>query len=63
MGSPVPADVPPLVQVTPKVAGRFALAVVLFGAGMHYLVSGRKEADFGKMVAGALLALASLAFL
>lgn len=63
MGGSAPSDVPPILSVTPKTVGRFALAVVLFGAAMHYLVSGRKEANLGKMIAGALLALASLAVL
>ena len=63
MDSSAPSDISPFINVTPKVAGRFALAVVLFCAAMHYLVSGRKEASFGKMITGALLALASLACL
>ena len=51
------------VKLTPQYAAKFAVAVVLFGAGMHYLVSGRKEADLGRMITGAVLALASMLFL
>lgn len=61
-GSPV-SDVSPAIALTPKTVGRFALAIVLFGAAMHYLVSGRKEANVSKMITGALLALASIACL
>jgi hypothetical protein len=53
----------PVIAMTPQRALRFAAAFTLLGAAMHYLVSGRKEADFGKMVTGAVLALASLLFL
>ena len=63
MDSSVASDVEPLFNMTPKTVSRFALAVVLFGAAMHYLVSGRKEASLGKMMTGAILALASLACL
>jgi len=52
-----------VVAMTPQRALKFSVAFTLFGAAMHYLVSGRKEADFGKMITGALLALASLLFL
>jgi hypothetical protein len=51
------------VRFTPQYAVKFAIAIVLFGAGMHYLVSGRKEADLGRMITGAILALASMLFL
>jgi len=47
-------------RLTPKTMVKFALAVALFGAGMHYLVAGRKEANFSKMLTGALLVLACL---
>ncbi len=50
----------PFGNLTPRVAARFALSVALFGAAMHYLVAGRKEADLGKMAAGAVLALLSV---
>jgi len=53
----------PLVRLTANTILRFAMATVLFGAAMHYLVSGRKEASMGKMFTGALLVLASLLFL
>lgn len=53
----------PTIQLTPKYALKWAAALTLFGAGMHYLASGRKDADFGKIVTGAILTLASLAFL
>lgn len=56
------ADAMPF-HITPATIGRFTLAVVLFGASMHYLVSGRKEASLNKMFVGALLALASIACL
>jgi hypothetical protein len=52
-----------VISMTPKRALRFSAAVTLFGASMHYLVSGRKEADINKMITGAVLALASLLFL
>jgi hypothetical protein len=52
-----------VISMTPKRALRFSAAFTLFGASMHYLVSGRKEADVGKMITGAVLALASLLFL
>jgi hypothetical protein len=58
-----PAGAKLAVSMTPQRALRFSVAFTLFGASMHYLVSGRKEADFGKMITGALLALASLLFL
>ena len=57
------SEIEPIVSVSTKTAGRFALAVMLFGAAMHYLVSGRKEANLNKMITGALLALASIACL
>lgn len=53
----------PDVYMTPQRALRFSLAFTLFGASLHYLVTGRKEANFGKMLTGAVLALASLLFL
>ena len=57
-----PAE-PVFQQLNPNRSVKLAIAIALFSAAMHYLVSGRKEADFGKMVTGAILALASLAFL
>lgn len=60
---PRPTKPIPVIEMTPKFALKWAAAVTLFGAGMHYLATGRKEADFGRIVTGALLTLASLAFL
>jgi hypothetical protein len=58
------ADAPQVaIALTPKQGLKFAAAITLFGAGMHYLVSGRKEASLDKMITGAVLALASLLFL
>ncbi|MDE2141484.1 MAG: hypothetical protein KGJ84_03625 [Elusimicrobia bacterium] len=55
--------VEPVIRFTPEHALKFAAAIVLFGAGMHYLTTGRKEADLGRMITGAILALVSLLFL
>lgn len=55
--------VEPVIRFTPQYAAKFAVAIVLFGAGMHYLVSGRKQADLSRMITGAVLALASMLFL
>jgi hypothetical protein len=55
--------VEPAIRLTPQRTLRFAAAIAVFGAGMHYLVSGRKEASFNKMLAGAVLTLASLLLL
>jgi hypothetical protein len=52
-----------VISMTPKRALRFSAAITLFGASMHYLVSGRKEANLNKMITGAVLALASMLFL
>ncbi len=57
-GAPVPAY-----ALTPKFALKWAAALTLFGAGMHYMVTGRTQADFGRVMTGAILVLASLAFL
>jgi hypothetical protein len=53
----------PAISMTPQRALRFSVAFTLFGASMHYLVSGRKEANLSKMITGAVLALASMLFL
>ena len=53
----------PTLSMTPARALRFSAAFTVFGAAMHYLVSGRKEADLNKMIAGAVLVLASLLLL
>lgn len=55
--------VEPAIRLSPRYAAKFTAAIVLFGAGMHYLVSGRKEASLNKMITGAMLALASMLFL
>ncbi|MFI5345286.1 MAG: hypothetical protein ACHQ51_02815 [Elusimicrobiota bacterium] len=55
--------VEPVFKFTPQYGAKFTVALVLFGAGMHYLTTGRKEADLGRMITGAILALASLLFL
>lgn len=60
---PPPKSSGPVSGITPLYALKFAVALTLFGAGMHYLVSGRKEANWNKMLAGAALALASVFFL
>ncbi len=52
-----------VISLTPKQGLKFSVAITLFGAAMHYLVSGRKEGDLNKMIAGAVLALASMLFL
>ena len=62
MGQSAPVPVPAIV-LTPKYGLKFAAAITLFGAGMHYLVSGRKEGDLGKIITGALLALSCLLFI
>jgi len=53
----------PVFSLTPKYALKWAAALTFFGAGMHYLTTGRKEADFGRIATGAVLTLLSLAFL
>ena len=53
----------PTISMTPKRALKFSVAFTLLGAAMHYLVSGRKEANIDKMITGAVLVLASLLFL
>ena len=66
--SPVPSQTASLAGATrtigfnlsPARTLRFSAALTLFGAGMHYLVSGRKEASFNKMILGAVLTLASM---
>ena len=50
----------PWITVTPHVAGRMALSTVLMVIGMHYLVSGRKEANVSRMITGAILTVASV---
>lgn len=52
----------PLVKMTPAVAAKVAVSVVLLAAGLHYLSTGRRDGDMGRIVTGAVLALASLLF-
>lgn len=52
--------VKPWLTITPELMGKVALSTVLISAGMFYLVSGRKEGSFSRMVIGAILSLASL---
>lgn len=59
-GAPRPV---PAFELTPKFALKWAAALTLFGAGMHYLATGRKQADIDRIITGAVLTLASLAFL
>ena len=52
--------VKPWLTITPTLMEKVAVSTVLISAGMFYLVSGRKEGNFSRMVAGALLTLASI---
>lgn len=61
--APAEAPVKAPFELTPKYALKWTVAVTLFGGAMHYLVTGREEGDWGKIVTGAVLALASLLFL
>ena len=54
------AAVKPWLTLTPQVMARMALSVALMAIGMHYLVSGRKEANVSRMITGALLTVASV---
>lgn len=60
---PPPHAIVPDLALTPRYGLRFAAAITAFGAGMHYLSSGRSRADFGRMIVGAALTIASLFFL
>lgn len=55
-----PSAPQPWLDVTPLVALRVSAATMLIAMGMHYLVSGRKEASLDKMINGAVLCLMSL---
>ena len=63
----IPPPAPPTqalsLTLTPKIAFKTAAAAGLVAAALYCLVSGRKQADLGKMIMGAVLALASLLFL
>jgi len=50
----------PWINVTPMVMGEMALSTVLMISGMYYLVTGRRQADMSRMIAGAILTLASV---
>ena len=62
--APEPPSVPiPTFRLTPRVALKWAAALTCFGAGMHYLSTGRKQADFGRIMTGAILIFVSLLLL
>ena len=48
------------VKLTVATVLKMAASVALGLIGMTYLANGRKDADFGKMVTGAILALVSI---
>ncbi len=50
----------PMISITPLIMGKTAFSVMLFAMGMHYLSTGRSEADLSRMVSGAVLTLASV---
>ena len=50
----------PWITLTPQVAGKAALSVMLMAMGMHYLTTGRTEANVSRMITGAVLTLASV---
>lgn len=50
----------PWITLTPGIAGKAALSVMLMATGMFYLATGRKEAEVGRMITGAFLTLASV---
>ncbi len=51
----------PWLTITPGTMEKTALSVTLMAVGMFYLVSGRQRAEMGRIVTGAVLALASVA--
>lgn len=58
---PAPAGtVTPVLQATPKAAGRLFFGFALSTAGMYYLGSGKKQQDVQKMILGACLVMAAL---
>ncbi len=64
ISAPEPVSVPiPTFRLTPRAALKWAAALTCFSAGMHYLSTGRKQADFGRMLIGAILVFLSLLFL
>ena len=50
----------PWISLTPQVMGKAALSVMLMAMGMHYLTTGRTNADVSRMITGAVLTLASV---
>ena len=50
----------PWITLTPQVVGKVALSVMLMAMGMHYLTTGRTEANVSRMITGAVLSLASV---
>ena len=60
MNEAVAAADKPWITVTPLVIGKMALSTMLMAAGMHYLVTGRSDADLSRMITGAVLTLASV---
>ena len=50
----------PWLNVTPSMMERMSLAVPLLAIGMFYLVTGRQQANFGRMMTGAILSLAGV---
>jgi hypothetical protein len=50
----------PWITVTPILMGKLALSTMLMAIGMHYLVTGRRDADMSRMITGAVLTLASV---
>lgn len=50
----------PWIAVTPQIALKVAASTVLMATGMYYLTTGRRDADTGRMIKGAILALASV---
>ena len=51
------SPVEPWLDITPKIALRVSAATVLISMGMYYLVTGRRNAELGRMWTGAVLCL------
>lgn len=51
----------PWLNVTPTMMERMSISVPLMAIGMFYLVTGRQQANLGRMMTGAVLSLASVA--
>ena len=54
------ADAFPAFRMTPEAALKTVGSIITGTAGYYYLTSAQKQADFSRMVKGALLVLASL---